>query len=462
MKTTPFFLILPVVLMNVTGAWAQGVASPNAEYTKAHVILMHTPSQELYDGVIHPAAGLYEDYFDADAAADEHRNYIDMLQDNGIEVHTVEEVLLAMDADRLRQLADPFLVYDASATSLTTDEVEAYRQQVLGKMTKRDLYRTILFRPTVELHETAMNTGLEAVYRRSPLMNLYFLRDQTISTPCGQIMCRMNSSQRAPEVDIIEACYQQLGYDPVWRIQGEGNYLEGGDYIPFGTMGLIGCGLRTTMGAIEQMMAQDVMGHDTVVVVNDRWKDQYQMHLDTYCNVIDKDLVTMCFNRYDAQDMSDVNFLTIQMFARQPGTKVYHEVEAYKDKSFKDFLRERGCTIIRISKQDADHYANNFLAIDGRHIMSVANQSEELAQTYRDHGVTVEWVPLENLIGGYGAAHCMTQVLRRDVYRSQPTSINALTIDAPSTARSKYLKDDTILIQDGNKTYTAAGVGLRQ
>ena len=30
-----------------------------------------------------------------------------------------------------------------------------------------------------------------------------------------------------------------------------------------------------------------------------------------------------------------------------------------------------------------------------------------------DAGVTVEWVPLESLIDGYGAAHCMTQVLKR-------------------------------------------------
>ena len=38
--------------------------------------------------------------------------------------------------------------------------------------------------------------------------------------------------------------------------------------------------------------------------------------------------------------------------------------------------------------------------------------------TYRamaDAGVMVEWIPLESLINGYGAAHCMTQVLRRGV-----------------------------------------------
>lgn len=418
MRNLLFTAILAALSMcSCCVAMAQKWVSPGAEFTKAHVILMHTPSQELFDGVVHPAAALYDNYFDADAAAEEHRGYIEMLRRNGIEVHTVEEVLMAMDRDKLCRLAAPYLVYDASATATSPEEVETYRQTVLQKMTKRDLCRTLLLHPTVELHETGFNTGLEAVYKHSPLMNLYFLRDQSISTPRGQIMCRMNSSQRADEVDIVEACYEQMGYTPVWRITGEGNYLEGGDYIPFGTMGLIGCGLRTTHGAIEQMMEHDVMGHDTIVVVNDHWKDQYQMHLDTYFNVIDKDLVTMCFNRYDAKDTSDAAFLTIQMYARKPGTKAYHEVAAYKDKSFKEFLRERGCKTIRVSKSDADHYANNFLAIDGRHIMSVAGQSEELQQAYRDHGVTVEWVPLDNLIGGYGAAHCMTQVLRRDPYQ---------------------------------------------
>ena len=35
-------------------------------------ILMHTPGQELFNGVIHPLAGLFEDYFDVDKAAEEH------------------------------------------------------------------------------------------------------------------------------------------------------------------------------------------------------------------------------------------------------------------------------------------------------------------------------------------------------------------------------------------------------
>ena len=70
-------------------------------------------------------------------------------------------------------------------------------------------------------------------------------------------------------------------------------------------------------------------------------------------------------------------------------------------------------TIIPIEEEDELHYANNFLTIAPRHIMAVAGQSEALQQSFRDHNVTVEWVPLEHLIKGYGAAHCMTQVIQR-------------------------------------------------
>lgn len=398
--------------MDINQLLSEGV-SPIAEYHPAKMILMHEPGLELFDGVIHPSAALYENYFDVDAAAAEHRGYQTMLREQGIKVITLREVLMATDIEALRRMVDNVLVYDARSTSFDKKEVESSRKDVISKMTRADLIRTLLLRPTVRLQETAINTGMEAISEHNPLMNLYFMRDQTISTPKGQILCKMNSSQREDEVDIVELCYKTLGVKPVYRIKGEESFLEGGDYIPFGDMGLVGQGLRTTQAALDELMAADVIGHDTLVVVRDHWKNQYQMHLDTYFNVIDKDLVTMCYNRYDAQDESDENFLTVDVYTREPGSKQYHEVPELHGKSFKEFLADRGVHIIRVQKSDADHYANNYLTIDARHIMSVAGQSKDLEAEYEKYGVKVEWVPLDNLICGYGAAHCMTQVLRR-------------------------------------------------
>ena len=75
---------------------------PRAEWDKAGEILMHTPGEELFAGVIHPSAGLFEDYFDEDIAAEEHRGYIQMLEKNGIRVHTVTDILQEVGIDTLR------------------------------------------------------------------------------------------------------------------------------------------------------------------------------------------------------------------------------------------------------------------------------------------------------------------------------------------------------------------------
>jgi arginine deiminase len=217
----------------------------------------------------------------------------------------------------------------------------------------------------------------------------------------------MNSTQRADETDIITLCYEQLGVKPILTISGDGR-LEGGDYLRGGTVSYIGCGMRTNIEAIRQIMQADAFGHDTVAVVNDRKWWQMQMHLDTYFNIIDKDLCTLVESRYLAKE-GEPEWVTVDLYTRKPGDKEY--ALTLKEIPFVEFLKKRGFTIIPIKIEDELHYANNFLTVAPRHIMAVGNQSKELQQAFEQYDVEVEWIPLETLIKGYGAAHCMTQVI---------------------------------------------------
>ena len=382
---------------------------PQAEWDNAQAILMHTPGEELFDGVIHPYAGLFEYYFDVDKAAEEHRGYIEALKRNGIEVYTIRELLGQVSMDRLRVYAMNSITYDTSAlTEAEAVKNEAYRLSIIEQMSRADLIRCILLRPTVKLYNTANNTGVEAVYTHSPLMNLYFTRDQSITTPRGHIIAQMNSTQRADETQIVALCYEQLGVKPILTITGDGR-LEGGDYLRGGTISYIGCGMRTNLDAIEQIMRADAFGHDTVAVVNDHKWWQMQMHLDTYFNIIDKDLCTLVESRYHAKE-GDPEWVTVDLYTRKPGEKDY--TLSQREVPFVEFLEQKGFSIIPIKLEDELHYANNFLTIAPRHIMAVGNQSRELQRALAKHGVKVEWIPLETLIKGYGAAHCMTQVIR--------------------------------------------------
>ena len=449
-----------MLAISCMGAHAQETAEmvyPQTEWSKAGDILMHTPGQELFNGVIHPSAGLFENYFDVDIAAEEHRGYISMLEANGIRVHKVLDILREVGLDSLRQLATNVLKYDISSMpDEDAEKTENYRQEVLNKMSRNDLIRCILLQPTVKLSKTDNNTGYEAQYIQNPLMNLYFTRDQSITTPRGHIICNMNSNQRAPETEIINLCYEHLGLKPIMRITGEGR-LEGGDYIPAGNISLIGCGMRTNDEGIRQMMEADAFGHDTIVVVRDHKLWQMQMHLDTHFNIIDKDLCTMVSSRLNAQPGAP-EYNTCDIWARTPGTKEYKLWK--QDQPFVEYIRGRGFQIIPIDINDEMHYANNFLTIAPRHIMAVGGQSEELQQRLREAGVNVEWIPLESLIDGYGAAHCMTQVLQREAYHpgvgpADVRSVNALA----GESQSSYLLNGTmanendrgVIIQNGKK-----------
>lgn len=408
-----FYLFAAVLLAGCSAQSRQNnymADYPHAEWDRATEILMHTPGEELFDGVCHPSAGLFDHYFDVDKAASEHRGYIRMLRANGIRVHTVSDILSEVALDTLRALAQQELIYDISALPhADRAATDNYKQEVLTGMSRADLIRCILLRPVVRLFPTDNNTGVTAEYIHDPMMNLYFTRDQSITTPRGHIICRMNSPQRAAETDIIELCYRHLGVEPRLRISGEGR-LEGGDYIPAGTIALIGCGMRTNEEGIRQIMDADAFVHDTIVVVHDHKRWQMQMHLDTHFNIIDHDLCTMVSSRLNAKP-GEPEFNTCDIYARAPGEKPYDLIE--NDVPFVEYMRSRGFQIIPIDYEDEMHYANNYLTIAPRHIMAVAGQSEEYQQRLKEAGVIVEWVPLESLIEGYGAAHCMTQVLKR-------------------------------------------------
>lgn len=384
---------------------------PVAEWDKANAILMHTPGIELFDGVAHPTAGLFEHYFNVDSAAIEHQNFMDMLTKNGIKVYLVKDILQQMDIQVLRSLAEQVLTYDVTGLSQEdAEEVgENYRQLILSQMSREDLIRCLLLQPTIRLRKTELNTGYEATYEHNPLMNLYFTRDQSITTPRGQVICKMNSIQRAPETRIIRACYETLGITPIYEIEGDGR-MEGGDYIPAGTVSFIGCGMRTNQEAIDQMLANNVFGHDTVIVPKQHCRWQLEMHLDTYFNIIDKNLCTMVARRKDAP-VGDPYYISADVYVRAHGETNYRL--AQEDVSFVELIRQRGFTIIPIEEEDELHYANNYLTIAPRHIMAVGDQSAAYQEALNAHGVTVEWIPLEQLICGYGAAHCMTQVMQR-------------------------------------------------
>ena len=99
-------------------------------------------------------------------------------------------------------------------------------------MVAQDLVDAIIMRPTLHISKVDKNTKLKATYEYDPLMNLYFCRDQMITTSKGVVLCNMNSKQRSPEVQIIKFVLNKMKIKPIYEVKENGK-LEGGTLFTF-------------------------------------------------------------------------------------------------------------------------------------------------------------------------------------------------------------------------------------
>lgn len=408
-------------------------AGSRAEWLPARTVFVHTPGDEVRFGLAHPRAALFERPFSLEGARREHGAFICQMAANGLKVIRLTDILLAgtlddngsprpgKQLDDLRDLARSVLRYRTVALSpKEAAGQEQYRREVVDKLDPRELLAIVLQQPVVTLASTGkLNTGLKATYAADPLMNLYFMRDQVITTARGVVIGHFNASQREPENRVARFAYAKVGVNPVYQVTGSAR-LEGGDFIPAGDTALIGQGLRTNSEAVRQLLQNQVFGTPRVAVVKDSWKNQDQMHLDTYFNIIDERLAVIVEDRINQRDASGK-----VVKAADPAKKAVVDLYELHDGAyrktranvpFQDFLeRDLGMTLIPVSNADQLKYGINFLALGGggRKILAIDGVSDAYKKRLADAGVDAVWMDFYNLTGGYGAAHCTTQVIQR-------------------------------------------------
>ena len=421
-----FIFSLAVIVFLVRTGQAVGYeeVGSTAEWHQAKTILMHTPGNEIFLGVIHPSAALFEKPFSLKKATGQHRKYIQDLEKQGVKVHTVVGTLLegtvdadghavpGKDLDQLREFAEGFLTIDVSRLSPEIQIEQAkYKAETIAELSPRELVQIILLRPTVRLEQTEANTGFKAIYELAPVMNLYFCRDQMITTAKGIVLSRMNSTQRAVETKIIKFVLNKLNINPIYEVCGEGR-LEGGDYFSPGDTAFIGQGLRTNAEGIRQLLNKNVFGLPKVVVVKDEWEDQEEMHLDTYFNIIDSKLAVLVDMRMNLPGKPAVKGMAPKVDVYELENGKY--VKKISVMNFQEYMeKDLGYILIPVSRKDQNLYGINFLTIRSDRIMAIEGVSDEYKNILKKQGVYATWMDFSALTSGYGAAHCTTQVLLR-------------------------------------------------
>ena len=396
-----------------------------AEWDNAKTILVHIPGASDFWPSIFPIGPSFATPFNCEKAHDELLNYVKVLENNGVKVYKLDDVLLSGTVDKkgnaiqgkelteLQKLAGDFLKIDTKEVKTKTKiDFKKYKRKVLKTLSPQMLLKIILLDPTIHLIQRNTATGLDCKYSIVPLMNMYFLRDQSITTGKGIVLGKFTNPQRTRETKVINFAFYKMGIKPIYEVKGAGR-LEGGDFYMAGNLAFIGNGLRTNMKAIKQLFRHNAIGVDKVAVVKDHLRIQSQMHLDTYFNIVGPKLAVLASNRMrmkgqktDAKAMS-----TVDVYELKNGKYVLTE----KNRDFQDYLENvLGYKLIPVPMADMKQFGPNFLTIAPYKIIGVKGVSKAYQDALKKAGVSATWLDMNNIIAGYGAAHCTTQVMYRD------------------------------------------------
>ncbi len=413
-------------------------AYANAEWDRLKSVALHRPSFETFFGVLDPKSSLYERTFDRKAAEAEHYKFAEALSMFGIRVYMLEESIeKASRKDSFRKELEA-LAYSSIRYAGRNTESRKLVYEQMESYSPSDLLMISELKP--EIRKAGARSEFVV---REPLSNLYFMRDQQVTTPGGIIIGRMSKPQRAPETRITSLFFKSLGISHMIPEYKNGT-LEGGDYMPCGEFALIGIGDRTNEAGAKKLM-DSLKGFDEVALVEqprhplmvNGFDPMLDMHLDTYFNILADGLAV------GQPELLKLAGVKVFLKSGNGFEKIPESTNLY------DYITSKGFAIIGLSMLEQASFGSNFLCLGKDRIVSVdckpvaekvvrafshiarsdakyARISARLKSEYskgmynfpnreteKRFGIDYLPIDLSNLTGGYGGAHCMSCVIER-------------------------------------------------
>lgn len=420
-----------------------------AEWHPLRRVVVRPPGMEAFFGLLEPYTSLYERVFSLQRARREHEELVDTLRNRfGVQVQLLDQLLLQA-AGRHPAVGEELV--DRVVRTVTFGGPGAARAQREFRETARhldgeQLIQTLILAPSIRFERGRGARSVSSYTTlRVPLTNLFFLRDQQAVTDKGIVVGRLAKPQRRRESEITSFAWTASGERPVARI--ESGTFEGGDFLPAGEFALVGTGDRTNATGIAEFLAAGLAVPEVGVVHQPRHPllptpdPMVNMHLDTYLN-FPGDGVAVGYREMLEAARVDVYLRDAGVYRRSHETRLLPYLE-----------KAHGFRVIGISTLEQLCYATNFLTIRDRSIVvpdvarnaervlaRLRNEAERRPARYhrlflraarefgelradgaffphkpeaRDVGLTSVEVPLENLTGAFGGAHCLTAAMER-------------------------------------------------
>jgi N-dimethylarginine dimethylaminohydrolase len=214
-------------------------------------------------------------------------------------------------------------------------------------------------------------------------MDSIYVRDASIVSARGVILCKMGKPQRAGEPAAQESALRALGMPILGAIEGEGR-LEGGDVVWIDARTIaVGRGYRTNDAGIAQLrvLLGDSIG-EPIVVPLPHWRGAGDVfHLMSIISPVDRDLAV-----------------------------VYSPLMPVP---FREVLIDRGLALVEVPEREFDSMGANVLAIAPRRCVMVAGNPVTRARLEKAGADVVEYNGREISLKGGGGPTCLTRPIAR-------------------------------------------------
>lgn len=209
-----------------------------------------------------------------------------------------------------------------------------------------------------------------------------YVRDASIVSPAGLILCVMGKAERLSEPAAQERALADVGVALAGGIVPPGR-LEGGDlvWLDAGTI-VVGRGYRTNAAGIRQLRSLVGNGVDVIEVPLPHWRGQGDvMHLMSLLSPVDRDLAV-----------------------------VYSRLLPVP---FREWLLERGIRLVEVPDEEFDTMGTNVLALAPRRCLTIAGNPLTRRALEAAGCEVLEYEGSEISTKGSGGPTCLTRPLVR-------------------------------------------------
>lgn len=399
-----------------------------SEIGKLRKVLLHRPGAELEHLVPDELERLlFDDIPYLKTARKEHEIFADMLQENGVQVVYLEDLmaqvlqgnpqlkkafvcqLIQEGSEMARRFQDQLMDYFLGIEDEKELVLKAMSGVVVGEV--RPAYAT----PLADLVRTKSRFVMD------PMPNLYFTRDPFASVGRGVSLNHMYSKIRRRETifgDYILKYHPDFAGTPLYYRRQEPFSIEGGDILNLSRQVLaVGLSQRTTPEAIEILarnLFQDQQCEIEQILALDIPSMRAFMHLDTVCTQVDDDKFTIHpgilgslriyeISRGDGKDQLKVRELSEELSRVLARSLKVDQVK---------MIHCGGTDRIASEREQWNDGSNTLCIQPGKVIVYDRNHITNLL--LEESGIQVLEMPSSELSRGRGGPRCMSMPLERE------------------------------------------------